>query len=277
MALIKCDKCGKEISDTSKKCIHCGSVIEKKLICSECGKEINADAYECSNCGFKLKSTEKKVISKKFLFLFLIPLVILVVFILSSMNKVEIPNLYNVSEESALSILQINGLIPKIVYEYNDYYEEGIVFKTDPSSGSRIDKNNTVTIYVSKGPSILTSLDSTIEWYHIDSDNPDEWNFNSPYIVEGYLYIDCESIFGTSFTWKGFGTASINDTFSKKIPVNIITDDKKIVSGKDTSFTLKVSVADLDVKKPTTLYMKLFALDKNERQIDININFSISW
>ena len=117
MALIKCDKCGKEISDTSKKCIHCGSVIEKKLICSECGKEINADAYECSNCGFKLKSTEKKVRSKKFLFLFLIPLVILVVFILSNMNKVEIPNLYNVSEESALSILQINGLIPKIVYE----------------------------------------------------------------------------------------------------------------------------------------------------------------
>lgn len=33
MALIKCPKCNHEISDTSKKCIHCGtSLREKKII-----------------------------------------------------------------------------------------------------------------------------------------------------------------------------------------------------------------------------------------------------
>ena len=31
MALINCPECGKEISDTSKSCIHCGYVIDKKI------------------------------------------------------------------------------------------------------------------------------------------------------------------------------------------------------------------------------------------------------
>ena len=30
MALIKCKECGKEISDTSKKCIHCWAKIKKE-------------------------------------------------------------------------------------------------------------------------------------------------------------------------------------------------------------------------------------------------------
>jgi len=29
MALIKCDECGKEVSDSIKKCIHCGAKIKK--------------------------------------------------------------------------------------------------------------------------------------------------------------------------------------------------------------------------------------------------------
>ena len=35
MALIKCPECGKEISDKSEKCIHCGFplVKEKNTIC----------------------------------------------------------------------------------------------------------------------------------------------------------------------------------------------------------------------------------------------------
>ena len=32
MALIKCTECGRDISDTSDKCIHCGCPIEKKKI-----------------------------------------------------------------------------------------------------------------------------------------------------------------------------------------------------------------------------------------------------
>ena len=39
MALIKCFECGKEISDTSKKCIHCGAKIKKVKI--KKNKEVN--------------------------------------------------------------------------------------------------------------------------------------------------------------------------------------------------------------------------------------------
>lgn len=54
MALIKCAECGKEISDTSKICIHCGCPIEKELTCSECGKKVGAKDKVCKNCGCKI-------------------------------------------------------------------------------------------------------------------------------------------------------------------------------------------------------------------------------
>lgn len=39
MALIKCHECGKEISDKSDKCIHCGYPIKKATMCIINGKE----------------------------------------------------------------------------------------------------------------------------------------------------------------------------------------------------------------------------------------------
>ena len=39
MALINCPECGKEISDKSKQCIHCGYPLKQKNICLVNGKE----------------------------------------------------------------------------------------------------------------------------------------------------------------------------------------------------------------------------------------------
>lgn len=62
MTLIKCEECGEQISDKSKKCIHCGNPIEKKIICCECNKEVNSNTKVCPNCGNKLtKSTKDKI------------------------------------------------------------------------------------------------------------------------------------------------------------------------------------------------------------------------
>lgn len=66
MALIKCSECGKEISDTASKCIHCGCPIEKKKICEECGKEINSNDKICKNCGAKVKKNFVNNIIKNF-------------------------------------------------------------------------------------------------------------------------------------------------------------------------------------------------------------------
>lgn len=52
MVLIKCKNCGKEISDKSKQCIHCGFEPKEivKNICKECGKEIEDNI--CNYCGY---------------------------------------------------------------------------------------------------------------------------------------------------------------------------------------------------------------------------------
>lgn len=86
MALIRCPKCGKEISDKAKRCIHCGNVItgnlkfpaeEKQsvyntILCPECGKEISDNEEECPHCGCPLGagapvsgSTQKTASHKK--------------------------------------------------------------------------------------------------------------------------------------------------------------------------------------------------------------------
>lgn len=53
MAMIKCPKCDKEISDKAVKCVHCGQeLIEKtNFFCNECGTEIKGNEDICSKCG----------------------------------------------------------------------------------------------------------------------------------------------------------------------------------------------------------------------------------
>ena len=57
MALVKCEVCGRDISDKAKKCPHCGAERiapqEEPLtkICPECGASIPIDVEECPNCG----------------------------------------------------------------------------------------------------------------------------------------------------------------------------------------------------------------------------------
>ena len=69
MAMITCPECGKEISDKSKKCIHCRKVLVEEVIpkkfCSECGKEVDISATECPYCGCPLDEEEKEVKQQK--------------------------------------------------------------------------------------------------------------------------------------------------------------------------------------------------------------------
>lgn len=51
MALIKCDECGKEISDKAKNCIHCGNIIITYTKCNECGESFALDRSSCPKCG----------------------------------------------------------------------------------------------------------------------------------------------------------------------------------------------------------------------------------
>lgn len=58
MSLIKCKECGKEISDTASKCIHCGYELDI-IKCPECGKNTSKKINSCEYCGYLLKENEK--------------------------------------------------------------------------------------------------------------------------------------------------------------------------------------------------------------------------
>ncbi len=50
MALITCPHCGKQISDTQEKCIHCGYELK---VCPECKKVLADGENQCPNCGYE--------------------------------------------------------------------------------------------------------------------------------------------------------------------------------------------------------------------------------
>lgn len=49
MAIINCPDCKKEISDSSKHCIHCGCQF---IVCKECGAVLVSTTHVCTECGY---------------------------------------------------------------------------------------------------------------------------------------------------------------------------------------------------------------------------------
>ncbi len=65
MALITCPSCGKEISDRSKVCIHCGYDLSNlkeatARVCPECGMELEEGAEVCPNCGCPIETSAEE-------------------------------------------------------------------------------------------------------------------------------------------------------------------------------------------------------------------------
>jgi hypothetical protein len=249
--------------------------------CPECEKQISDTIKECPNCGFVLKNKKQNVKNKRkiitIVYFIFLGIMFFLLFKITILNKVEIPSLYKKSEDTAVTILENKGLITNVEYRYNDDVNEGYVISTYPNADKKVNKNSIVKIYVSKGPKTIVSEQTTYSWYYI-SNNSDDWSCDKPYIdnTTGNLYIDCNPTFGASFTWESFGNASINDTFDKKVPISIIYDNEDVVKGEEQSITLKIPINDLEVKKPTDLYLELF-IKRNGSQQAIFISFAISW
>lgn len=80
MSLIKCNECGKEISDKAKKCPNCGYSIKKesKSYCKECGNKLAKNEEKCNKCGCPIK---KKITIKQIMIISLI-VIVCVVFVI---------------------------------------------------------------------------------------------------------------------------------------------------------------------------------------------------
>lgn len=56
--MIKCFRCGAELSDNAKFCNNCGERVDGKVQCPNCNREITVDSNFCEFCGYVVKKTE---------------------------------------------------------------------------------------------------------------------------------------------------------------------------------------------------------------------------
>jgi serine/threonine-protein kinase len=70
-----------------------------------------------------------------------------------------IPQLDDAPKADGQAELEKLDLVVKVVEEFSDDVEAGLVTRTDPPSGTKVEKGATVTLYVSKGPDLITVPD----------------------------------------------------------------------------------------------------------------------
>ena len=56
------------------------------------------------------------------------------------------------------SLSKVYGVVPVIVEDYNVAVSSGLVYRTEPASGSTVKMGDTVTLYVSRGTEIETKM-----------------------------------------------------------------------------------------------------------------------
>lgn len=124
----------------------------------------------------------------------------------------------------------------------------------------------------------IESKDSVIQWKNIYQSKDDDWQLYSPYIRNNYLYIKTEMKLSSSMTviLRGFGTASITDTYDKSVPIKYEYDSSTVKMGEYQNITIQVPLSDLDNQRPTTLHCRL-ATYVGGVQKNIELVFYITW
>lgn len=60
MKLVKCKKCGAEMSKKATYCFQCGYPLRQQKCCPECGDVLGEGQKFCSNCGYKVVNGKRK-------------------------------------------------------------------------------------------------------------------------------------------------------------------------------------------------------------------------
>lgn len=196
---------------------------------------------------------------------------------------VAVPDISGTDSATANSVLSSLGLIPVEIESNSDDVETGKVIGSTPPFGTVVDPGSRVEVMISSGPSIVESTASNITWYNV-SYSDDEWEFFSPTIEDGFLTIEVSPVtFMADVEWRddtnsgeGFGNASVTDTFDKSVPLRILFETQSTKSGEPQNLVLKIPVSDLEVQKPTTVYLELFAI-VNGVEETIEVSFNMSW
>ena len=206
-------------------------------------------------------------------------------------NTVKIPDIESLDLSTAKTLLAGKGLIPKVKYEYHNDYDYDLIIRTEPTIGSEVEEDTPVTLYVCKGPRYYELPGSLGAIYDIEGiEDFIPWNedpkgvgtkaHTNVWVEEGYLYISiylgCKSKYELEF-YGDFGEASINDTFDKTVPIDVIYTSKKIDNtGKLTYFDFKIPLGDLGVQKPTNINIRYYVSVDGERKTG-RADFDLTW
>lgn len=206
-----------------------------------------------------------------------------------SVKTIKIPDIEKLDVATAKTLLVGKGLIPKVEYEYNNDYDYDLVIRTEPAIGSEVEEDTPVTLYVCKGPKYyalpdavgyISNVNNIDAFSSGDDGKPCTKGFYVPYVKEGYLYIPmflkCTSKYSIEF-YDDFGTASINDSFDKTVPIKVIYDNKSVNNnGEITEFEVKIPLSDLGVQKPTNIYIE-FDFYVNSKRETFEACFDLTW
>jgi len=191
-------------------------------------------------------------------------------------NTIKIPDVEKLDIDTAKTLLAGKGLIPKVEYEYNNDYDYDLVIRTEPAIGSEVEEDTPVTLYVCKGPSYYELPSSLATIYDIDgiepfvpwveaNDGKGTKAHQKVWVENGYLYISmyigCKSKYSVEF-YGDFGDASINDSFDKTVPIDVIYSSKTI----DKTYNIQV-IGYAEISAQLVLL--------NICRIDCNNNFNL--
>ena len=75
-----------------------------------------------------------------------------IIFVSKAAETERVPRLEGLTEEQAQQRLTELGLTNDIQREFNDQYEEGLVFRTEPPENAEVNKGDQVILFISNGP-----------------------------------------------------------------------------------------------------------------------------
>lgn len=194
-------------------------------------------------------------------------------------RRVKVPELSGVDTYTAKNVLSSKGLIPAVEYMYHPSIEEGQVIRTKPPANTVTERDSKVILYVSKGPAHYYAANAKISWHNI-SGNRDDWSFDTPFVYEGVLYIDCMVRFAVEGAWKDtynsgniYGIASTSESFKKYIPIEVKYEQKEWAAREKQRIIFTIPLEELNETRPNAVYIQLYTADRT----DVSINFHMAW
>lgn len=194
---------------------------------------------------------------------------------------ITIPDYSETSATTAETSLAELQLIPRLKDQASETVDEGKVISTSPAAGTEVEPFSPIDVIVSSGPAYVLARDSYIEWTNVGYGD-DEWTFETPKIADGRLTVRMTAILSRSLVWHdaaggtGYGVAAINDTFDKSVPLRVQFAEEELAAGETHKLTLSIPVTDLDVDRPTRIYMRLFAIIKGTYD-EIPLTLTMTW